>query len=271
MTTKKGTTKKMGRKAAKKVSPTESHIARLKRENERLRDAIDSVWGELVDIDQYSARDDAINAVDSACDVIITALPRDYHWTGEEPQPPDQAAIFQQSVDVDNKRMAKAMGISDEEFAEIKDANVLVPTWRKIVAEDFGVAEALSDISEEDYKGMVAYSFILTVLFAVKIPLDLRVEMERYSRVLNEMKKDFPKKTRQPGDDVRVALDMLAKGNKYSTIYPMAIAGWNKMSPRERSEARRKLKEKVRALESARRRREGKSEGKSEGGNTSPK
>jgi hypothetical protein len=164
----------------------------------------------------------------------------------------NQDKAFQRSIGLVNKRMAKTLGLSVKEFGKIKDPDVLLPAWRKVAAEDYGLDEVPEDFSEADYRSMITYHFGITILLSAKLPLNLRREMKRYVDVLNEIKKGFPRRTRQPGEDVKTALKMLDEGFSRPAIYPKAIQGFDKMTPAVRAEAKKKLRSKIRAIQAVR-------------------
>lgn len=241
-------------------------IKKLRRDNKALRSTIDNIWDVLVDVDDSSSRDEALNAVDTACYTINTNFPADYHYINDESKPvQDQAAMYKSAVETAHKRMAQLMNISMAEYNKIQDPNALLPVARQLIAEDYGL-EKVPDgsMSTEEYQSTVAYYFVMTVLFSAKLPFDLRKEMRRYIAELNEIKKAFPKGTRKPGEDVQIAMRMLAEGYASPAIYPEAIKDFSKMNPVERTKAKRRLRSKMRAIKAVRAKRAS----EKKGGNT---
>src|SRR4029077_8029284 len=76
--------------------PTKSKsAASLKREIAALRLTLDQVWSALVDVDDASLREEALDAVDQACEVMAADWPDDCEITDEV------SAKVQKQIDVE--------------------------------------------------------------------------------------------------------------------------------------------------------------------------
>lgn len=82
----------------------------MKREIAALRSTLAQVWAALVDIDDASLREEAIDAVDDACEIMAADWPEDFEITDEV------SAKVQQQIDLEvqlNKLVKDAEGTED--------------------------------------------------------------------------------------------------------------------------------------------------------------
>jgi hypothetical protein len=156
------------------------------------------------------------------------------------------------------KRAAKALGISLDAFKKIKDADKQLYAARLAMAHDLGLQEVPELPNEEEYEGLVSYYLSMLLVLAAKSPFNFRSEIDRQIRVLTRIKKRIPKRKRTPGEDVKLALEMLNQGSTLWQAYPDVIKAeqygkdYKDMNPREKALAKRTLREKVRALKKIR-------------------
>jgi hypothetical protein len=135
-----------------------------------------------------------------------------------------------------------------------------------------GIESLPVNCTPEAYARAVVFRFADMVVWTASEPLSLRSELRRYIQVLENLRKELPKRKRQPGDDVQMVLDVLARGGSIHEAFPKAITAkhygknYSEMDAKEMRAARKQLKKKVSALESTR-----KSRGIGKVGNTSPK
>jgi hypothetical protein len=135
-----------------------------------------------------------------------------------------------------------------------------------------GIESLPVNCTPEEYARAVTFRFVDMVVWTASEPLSLRSELRRYIQVLENLRKELPKRKRQPGDDVQMVLDVLARGGSIYEAFPKAITkkyygkNYSEMNATEMRAARKKLKKRVSALESTR-----KSRGSGKVGNTSPK
>ena len=112
--------------------PKSNSAASLKKEIGALRATLAQVWAALVDIDDASLREDAIDAVDDACEIMAADWPEDFEITDEV------SAKVQQLLDERLNQLAK-------EAEQTEDWSRRAALFRKAIAIEAGVDEQISE------------------------------------------------------------------------------------------------------------------------------
>jgi hypothetical protein len=265
----KKTSGKNGIRIARKASTKEAQksdrtlLLKLKRENSKLRNTMDDVWNVLCTIGPQHQSEEILEAFGTACHYMITDFPETYEY--ETSSLPDAVSDPLQFIlvvqDRFRRRVSEELGTKIHDLYTYPDFDKSLAAWRKVFAEEAQLeVKPDSDVTEQEYRALVATYFSLTVLLFAKSPTTLKKEATRYGNVIAEMKALFPQQRRVPGKDVQIALEILADGsNSFFDAYPHAIKkeyGYAKdypaMSRKELTEAKRTLRKRVRALQDQR-------------------
>jgi hypothetical protein len=171
----------------KKAKPRSA--ASLKREIAALRSTLEGVWAALVDIDSdASSREEAIDAVDNACEIMAADWPDDFEIIDE----PSPAAREQAELEERLNKLA-------EESRQTEDLGKKAELFRKALAVQLGVDEQyieqqIEQLSSQDYP-QIASTFLWWIgALTAKAPINYRKEAERLITALKEFKKSLPRK-----------------------------------------------------------------------------
>jgi len=228
-----------------------NEVARLRRQNQKLHGTINDVWSILNEVEPHNSNKAMFDVIDEACHYIITDWPSDYYYdeNAESPQrdkSKQQAAMAQAEIDRVRRKLADGLGV-DREQLDKTDFNLVLFALRKHVAEEMGLREFPdSNTSPEEYRAIVGFNFIWSVILFASHPCSLKVEAQRYFDAVKEIKASIPQRPRQPGQDVQLALRLLAQGYKWSAI-PEKVLPPTLKGVQRRIESRR-LRTKVRSL-----------------------
>jgi hypothetical protein len=249
----KGTIKRGGIVAESK----DAELRRLKRENKKLRKTIDDVWGVLNVVDATATPNEMYGGIDLACNYIMDDLPDVYYYDEDAATPEPSIAMMESAKKRTNKKIAEELGVSESEISGV-GVESFMTAWRKVVAAQFGL-EKVPDgrVSPENYEARVAYNFIQMFLYAAQSPYSTKDEAQRYIDAMKRLKASIPRKTRQPGADVQLALDMIKTGHTMYAIFPAAIRDYGRLSSPDKKAARKKLRGRVSSLRRIRARRAG--------------
>jgi hypothetical protein len=235
----------------------DAELRRLKRENKKLRKTIDDVWGVLNIVDATASPNEMYAGIDLACNYIMDDLPDVYYYDEDTATSEPTVAMMESAKKRTNKKIAEELGVSESEISGV-GVESFMTACRKVVAAQFGLEKVPDGVmSPENYEARVAYNFVLMFLYAAQSPYSPKDEAQRYIDAMKRLKAGMPKKTRQPGADVQLALDMIKTGHTMYAIFPAAIKNYGSLSPHAKREARKKLRGRVSSLRRTRARRAG--------------
>jgi hypothetical protein len=240
-------------------------LLKLRRENAQLRNTMDDVWNVLCTIGPQHQSEEILEAFGTACHYMITDFPERYEYENsllpQAEAPHDTLQFILAAQDRFRRRVSEKLGTKVNDLYTYPDFDESLAAWRKVFAEEAQLeAKPDSDVTEQEYRALVATYFSLTVLLFAKSPTTLKKEATRYGNVIAEMKALFPQQRRVPGKDVQIALEILTDDSKsFFDAYPQAIKkeyGYAKdytdMSRKELTEAKRTLRKRVRAIQDQR-------------------
>jgi len=171
----------------KKRATTKS-AASLKREIAALRLTLDQVWSALVDLDDASLREEAIDAVDEACEVMATDWPDHFEITDEVSQ------RVQKQIDLETQ-LNKLV----EEAEQTEDWSQRAILFRKALTLEAGVTEEyiqqqIEQLPPEQYRELALRSLWMIGAVTAKTPIDFKEQADRLIATLKEYKKSFARK-----------------------------------------------------------------------------
>lgn len=102
----------------------------MKREITALRSTLAHVWAALVDIDDASLREEAVDAVDDACEIMAADWPEDFELTDDVTQK------VQQQIDLETQLNNLA-----KEAEQTEDWSRRAALFREVMAIEAGVDE----------------------------------------------------------------------------------------------------------------------------------
>ncbi len=193
----------------------EAKLTKLRRENRKLRTAIDRIWNVAEGVDSGDS-DAAFDALNATFGLISTALPGRYIFADEalpSDASQDAAILFQQADDQQLTRdVAAEMGLTVEQFSLSEDVDAKLMALRRVF---FRLLQLDKDpalgLTDEDYLHLVAGNFTAAVGLAARFPLSLKKEAIRYIKALEKIRNKLDKGKREPANDVKVALEMIEK------------------------------------------------------------
>jgi hypothetical protein len=261
---KRSVSEKKGQKSPTLVgaAKTEARVRKLERENRKLRNILDDIWGVLNEINPTDPAESMFEVIDHVCNYFIADLPTKYRYSEQQKETKTDeeraANILKASQHRYRREMAEELGVTEDQAETIRDPNVVIPALRKIVAKEYGLTEIevppQKVITEEEYKGMVNQYFMLTVIFSARIPCHLRSEVEKFIRAANELKALLPKRrNREPALEVQKALEMRSRNIAWHSIYSKIILNWKTLPRAKQVEEARRLRDRVKALTRIRR------------------
>jgi hypothetical protein len=180
---------------------------------------------------------------------------------------PKDEGIFAEA----EKAIAKQLKIPLSKLPTV-DADTRLEAARQIVIEEFGADEENAvfalpiQLTPDEYKASVGFYFSIMLTFTARKPLNVRAEMKRYIKTLQEIQKKLPKGKRTPSSEVQAALALRNEGYEWPAIYPLVIKRMGLMKEPEKKIAKKTLRRNTTGLEKVRERR-----AKKNGVNTSQK
>lgn len=160
----------------------------LKKEVAALRSTLDNIWGALVDIDDASSREEALDAIDAACEVMAADWPNSFEITDElSPRVKEQVAREEQL-----NKLA-------EEAEKSEDMNERAILFRKALAVQLGIDEKqieqqVKQLTPQEYLELMPGLFWLIASLTAGLPMNYRLEVDRLVSGLKEFKKTLPRK-----------------------------------------------------------------------------
>lgn len=189
--------------------------ASLKREIAALRLTLDQVWAALVDIDDASQKDEALDAVDEACEIMAGDWPDDFEITDEVSQ------RVQKQIDLE-AQLNKLV----EEAEQTEDWSQRAMLFRKALTLEAGlteeyIQEQIEQLPLEQYGELALRSLWMIGAVTAKTPIDYKEQADRLIATLKEFKNTFPRKHGpEPSPVVSEAMKMRDTENKpYKEIY----------------------------------------------------
>lgn len=204
----------------KKRAKLES-AASLKREIAALRRTLDQVWAVLVDVDDASLREEALDAVDQACEIMAADWPDHFEITDEV------SPKVQKQIDVEAERNKLV-----EEAGQTENWSRRAEFFRKALSIEAGITEQYIDqqieqMTPEEYRDLALRLLWMLGAVTAKTPIDYKEQAERLIASLKEFKKSFPRKHGpEPSPAVSEAMKIRDSENKpykeiYDRLFPM--------------------------------------------------
>lgn len=170
---------------ATKKNKKQKSAASLRREIAALHSTLDKVWEVLVDIDEATTQEEAVNAVYNACEIMAADWPDDFEMTDE------LSPKVQEQIELEEQLSKLA-----EEVDRTEDLSKKVMLSRKALAIQFGIDEQyleqqIGQIPPEEYAQLAA-----SALFGLMVmsTINFRQETDHLITVLRGLKKAFPRK-----------------------------------------------------------------------------
>jgi hypothetical protein len=160
----------------------------LKTEIRALRSTLTRVWAALVDVDDASQRDEALDAVDEACEIMAANWPDDFEITDEV------SPNVQKQIDLE-AQLAKLV----EEAEQTEDWNQRAILFRKALTLEAGVTEQyieqqIEQLPLQEYKDLALRSLWMIGAVTAKTPIDFKDQADRLIAILKEFRQSFPRK-----------------------------------------------------------------------------
>lgn len=173
--------------ATKRRSKPKS-AASVKREIAALRLTLNQVWAALVDIDDASIREQALDAIDEACEIMAADWPDDFEITDEV------SPKVQKQIDVE-----AALNKLVEEAGQTEDWSKRAEFFRKALSIEAGITEQYIDqqieqMTPEEYRDLALRLLWMIGAVTAKTPIDYKEQADRLIASLKEFKKSFPRK-----------------------------------------------------------------------------
>lgn len=174
------------------VSKTKSSKARsttsLKREIAALHSTLGRVWAALVDIDEASLVEEAIDAVDEACEIVAADWPDDFETTDEV------SSKVQQQIDLEEQ-----LNILAKEAEQTDDWSRRAAFFRKALAigasvDEQYIEEQVEQLPPQEYRDLALRFLWLLGAITAKTPIDYKEESDRLIATLKEYKKSLPRR-----------------------------------------------------------------------------
>ena len=195
--------------------------ASLKREIAALRRTLDQVWAVLVDVDDASLREEALDAVDQACETMAADWPEDFEITDEV------STKVQKQIDVEAE-LNKVV----EEAGQTEDWSKRAEFFRKALSIEAGITEdsinqQIEQMTPEEYRDLALRLLWMIGAVTAKTPIDYKEQADRLMATLKEFKKSIPRKHGpEPSPVVSEAMKIRDSENKpykeiYDHLFPM--------------------------------------------------
>lgn len=205
------------------MSKTKSSKSRsapsLKREIAALRSTLVQIWAALVDIDDASAREEALDAVDEACEAMAADWPNDFEITDEV-----SAKVQQQNA------LEAQLNKLVEEAEQTEDWSQRAVLFRKGLTLEAGVTEQyieqqIENLPAQEYRDLALRSLWMIGAVTAKTPIDYKVQVDRLIATLKEFRKSFPRKHGpEPSPVVSEAMKIRDTENSpYKEIYDRLV------------------------------------------------
>jgi hypothetical protein len=206
--------------ATKERAKTKS-AASLKREVAALRRTLDQVWAVLVDVDDASLREEALDAVDEACEIMAADWPDDFEITDEV------GPKVQRQIDLE-AQLTKLV----EEAEQTENWNQRAILFRKALTLEAGVTEQyieqeIEQLPPQEYRELALRLFWMIGAVTAKTPINYKEQADRLITTLKEFKKSLPRKHGpKPSAVVSEAMKIRDLENKpykeiYDHLFPM--------------------------------------------------
>ena len=146
------------------------------------------MWATLVDIDDASLREDAIDAVDDACEIMTADWPEDFEITDEV------SSRVQRQIDLEAQIEKLA-----QEAGQTQDWSRRAALFRKAIAIEANVDERyigqqVEQMPADEYRDLALRFLWLIGAITAKNPIDFKEEADRLISTLKEFKKALPRK-----------------------------------------------------------------------------
>jgi hypothetical protein len=160
----------------------------LRREIDALRSTLGRVWGALVDIDDASLVEEAIDAVDEACEVMSADWPEDFRITDEV------SSKVQQQINLEEQLNTLA-----KEAEQTSDWNRRAAFFRKALAigadvDEQYIEQQIEQFPPQEYSDLARRFLWLIGSITAKTPIDFKEEGDKLITTLKEIKKEFPRR-----------------------------------------------------------------------------
>lgn len=214
----------------KKRATTRS-AASLKGEVAALRRTLDQVWNALVNIDDASLREEALDAVDQACEMMAADWPDDFEITDEV------SPKVQKQIDLE-AQLNKLV----EEAQQTEDWNQRAMLFRKALTLETGVTEQyieqqIEQLRSEEYRELALRSLWMIGAVTATTPINYKEQADRLIATLKEFKKSLPRKHGpEPSPVVSEAMKIRDSENKpykeiYDHLFPMYEEQMRNLTP----------------------------------------
>lgn len=173
--------------AATKRTKSKS-VRSLKREISALRSTLEQVWATLVDIDDASLREEAIDAVDDACEVMAADWPEEFEITDEV------SSRVQRQIDLEAQIEKLA-----QEAEQTQDWSRRAALFRKTISivanvDELYIEQQVVQMPSDKYRNLALHFLWLIGAITAKNPIDFKEEAERLITTLKAFKKTLPRK-----------------------------------------------------------------------------
>lgn len=194
-------------------------VTHLKKEIAALRTTLERVWASLVEIDDASSREEALDSVDIACEIMSADWPDDFAITDEV------SPKVQKQIDLE-AQINKLV----EEAEQTEDWGRRAILFRKALTLETGITEEyieqqIEQLPAQEYRELALRSLWMIGAVTAKTPIDYKEQADRLITTLNEFRKSFPRKRGpDPSPLVSEALKIRDTENKpYKEIYDRLV------------------------------------------------
>lgn len=230
----------------KKKRATTKSATTLKREISALRHTLDQVWAVLVDVDDASLREEALDAVDQACEIMAADWPDDFEITDEV------SPKVQKQIDVEAE-LNKLV----EEAGQTEDWSKRAEFFRKALSIEAGITQQYIDqqieqMTPEEYRDLALRLLWMIGAVTAKTPIDYKEQADRLIASLKEFKKSLPRK-RGPEPSVVVSEAMKIRDTErksfkeiYDHLFPVYGEKMRNLTPNTLSDRVRSRRSRLR-------------------------
>ena len=194
-------------------------VRSLKREITALRSTLAEVWAALVDIDDASLREKAIDAVDDACEIMAADWPEDFEITDEV------SSEVQRLIELEAQIEKLA-----QEAEQTEDWSERAALFRKAIAIEANVDERyieqqVEQMPSDEYRNLALRFLWLIGAITARKPINFKGEADKLISTLKEFKKTLPRKHgREASPVISEAMKIRDVENRsYKEIYDQLI------------------------------------------------
>lgn len=160
----------------------------LKREIRALRSTLNRVWATLVDIDEATPMEEALDAIDEACEIMAADWPNVFEITDEV------SPKVQQQIDLENQVNKLA-----EEAQRTDNWGTKAVLFRRFLALAAGLSDEqfeqqIQQLTPDEYRDLALRNLWLIGAITAPTPIGYRDQTDRLIRTLKEFKKSLPRK-----------------------------------------------------------------------------